>query len=260
MLLFCCKCTIARFCPSCYKTVLTLIERKIFWNSVLRAGLETYFTTSIFFWYSYNQLTSTGLEGRISTSVWFAIGAYLFGFPILTFQLLFRNWRTIWKPDMRARYDSLYQNVEVYKGPGAFAFTLYFCMRRLIFAFVITRVLDTIVYQILLLDLGSTLMLAYFVSALPMADKLNNAIQIFNETAVLVCIWSMFLFTNYVGSPEVRHNMGQKVLFFVALNIFINLVVLLVVLIRKIWKAIRIWFIKRKLKKAMRLKFEKRIR
>ena len=221
--------------------------------------METYLSTSIFFCYSINQMTSTGLEGRIETVSWFGIGAFLFSFPILTFRGLFKSWDSIWKANHRARYDSLYQNIDVYKGPVAFAFSLFFCMRRLVFAFVITRVLDTIVYQIMLLDIGSTLMLAYFVCVLPMEDKLNNMIQIFNELAVLICIWSMFLFTNYVGDPEVRYQMGQKVLYFVALNMIINLVVLLLVLMRKIYKAIYRWQVRRKLKAAITQKYQKRI-
>ena len=84
------------------------------------------------------------------------------------------------------------------KGPIAFSFTLYFCVRRLAFAFVIGQVHWTIVYQTFVLDLVSTLMLCYFVSMQPMVDRINNAIQVFNEVVVLLCIQSMFLFTNYV--------------------------------------------------------------
>ena len=60
--------------------------------------------------------------------------------------------------------------MEVLKGPIAFAFTLYFCARRLAFAFVIGQVHWSIVYQIFVLDLVSTLMLCYFVTTRPMVD------------------------------------------------------------------------------------------
>ena len=56
------------------------------------------------------------------------------------------------------------------------------------------------------------------------------------------------MFTNYVGNPEVRHNMGQKVLYFVAFNVVSNLVVLLITLARKLYRGIRNWWIKRKLR------------
>ena len=75
-----------------------------------------------------------------------ATGAFLFGFPIFTFKVLHRKQETLSKAETKARFDSLYQNVEVLKGPIAFAFTLYFCARRLAFAYVIGQVHWSIVY------------------------------------------------------------------------------------------------------------------
>jgi len=72
----------------------------------------------------------------------------------------------------------------------------------------------------------------------------------------LACIQSMFLFTNYVESPEVRHAMGQNVLYLVAVNVFINLVILIMIIARKIYRAIRSWYAKRLMAKAMRLRVE----
>ena len=89
---------------------------------------------------------------------------------------------------MRERFDSLYQNVDVDKGPIAFAFSVYFCLRRLAFAFVVGQVRRTIVFQIYLVDIASTLMLSYFIVILPMNGRINNMIQIFNELVVLICI------------------------------------------------------------------------
>ena len=37
-----------------------------------------------------------------------------------------------------------------------------------------------------------------------MVDRTNNLIQIFNEAVILLCIWSMYLFTDYVGDPNLR--------------------------------------------------------
>ena len=47
---------------------------------------------------------------------------------------------------MRMSFDSLYQNIDVLKGPIAFSFTLFFCLRRLMFAYTIEMVQQTIVY------------------------------------------------------------------------------------------------------------------
>ena len=146
---------------------------------------------------------------------------------------------------MRERFDSLFQNVDVYKGPIAFAFSVYFCLRRLAIAFVIGQVRRTIVFQIYLLDIASTLMLSYFIVILPMNGRINNMIQIFNELVVLICIQCLFLFTNYVPDPSLRYNMGNKVLYLVAYNVLVNLMVLILTLLQKIYRGIRNWYVRR---------------
>ena len=206
--IFLCKYTILPRCCGCFKNLMVKLERKLFWNSLLRAFLEMYLSTSIFFFHAMGNIDTNENEGRIEYLTWLATGCFLFAFPYVTFRILFTRWTTIHKSEVRERYDSLYQNVDVFKGPIAFSFSFYFCLRRLAFAFVIGQVYRTIVFQIYLADLTSTLMLMYFICFLPMEDRINNAIQIINEVVVLACIQSMFLFTNYVESPEVRHAMG----------------------------------------------------
>ena len=78
-----------------------------------------------------------------------------------------------------------------------------------------------------------------------MVDGINNAIQIFNELVVLLCIQSMFLFTNYVPEAQTRYDMGRKLLYLVLANISLNLIVLILSLLIKICKAGRNWYIKR---------------
>mmetsp|Transcript_10546 Transcript_10546/g.14228 ORF Transcript_10546/g.14228 Transcript_10546/m.14228 type:complete len:194 (+) Transcript_10546:787-1368(+) len=175
-LVFCIRYTIMQCCPSFCLKITRKIERKLFWNSLLRACLETYYSTSVFFFFAMGSTQANDQEGRIELLTWLAMGTFLITFPFVTFRILFNRWGTIHKAEVRERFDSLYQNVEVYKGPIAFAFSLYFCLRRLAFAYVIGQVHTTIVYQIFLMDIVSTLMLCYFITIQPMVDHINNAI------------------------------------------------------------------------------------
>ena len=51
ILLYCCKFVIMPICPGCCKTMIKKIERKLFWNSLLRACLEMYLGMGILFFY-----------------------------------------------------------------------------------------------------------------------------------------------------------------------------------------------------------------
>ena len=48
VLVLLCKHYVIPRCPNCFKTLIDKIYRKLFWNSVLRACLESYLTSCIF--------------------------------------------------------------------------------------------------------------------------------------------------------------------------------------------------------------------
>ena len=90
LLVVCCKFTVYPKCPTCFKKILTKLERKLFWNSVLRACLETYLGTCIFVCVTMNTFETYTLEGKIEFFSWFGIGVYAVSFPFFTFNVLYR--------------------------------------------------------------------------------------------------------------------------------------------------------------------------
>ena len=91
LLVLCCKHVVVPACPSCFRSLLQKIERKLFWNSVCRAILETYLSTAIFFFYSLFKIEAFDGKGKTELLIWLAIGAFLFAFPVKVAQFLIRN-------------------------------------------------------------------------------------------------------------------------------------------------------------------------
>lgn len=112
-LVLCCKFVILPMCPSCFRTLLQKIERKLFWNTFLRAFLETYFAVAITFWLSMNSIDAYSIEGKIELITWLLMGAFCFGFPICSFRFLNNRYDQLNTQENRNRYDALYQNVDV---------------------------------------------------------------------------------------------------------------------------------------------------
>lgn len=107
-IVLCCKYTIMPRCPGCFSTILAKIERKLFWNSVLRAFLETYYSVSIFFFFSMSSISTQSQDAKSEFMTWLATGLFLFGFPIFTFRLLFNKQDQLATSETRERFDSLY--------------------------------------------------------------------------------------------------------------------------------------------------------
>lgn len=125
------------------------------------------------------------------------------------------------------KYDSLYLNIDYYKTRALYN-TSFFFLRRILFAALIVFCTSSIVLQIFLADILSTLMLIYFITTAPMNDPLSNWIQITNEIVVLVSVWLMFHFTEYVNDPATRYLLAFNFLYFIASVIIFNVVVLIV--------------------------------
>ena len=64
----------------------------------------------------------------------------------------------------------------------------------------------------------------------------------------MVAVWSMLLFTEYVPEPVQRYEFAFPWLYMLAVDVALNVLVLIFVLVRKIYTAIRNAFKKRKAK------------
>ena len=122
--------------------------------------------------------------------------------------------------------------------------------RRLSLAFLIVFV-DSIVMQILVSDCLSTLLLAYYLSVMPMVDRLSNFVQILNECVILVCTWLILQFTLYVPDAELRHQQANYFLYLALSNIIFNVLVLLFIILKRIYIAIKSRFTKMKSEKRL---------
>ncbi len=112
-------------------------------------------------------------------------------------------------------------------------------MRRLLFAFIIVMCKSSIVLQVGLADFLSTVLLAFYLSVMPMTDGLNNFIQIFNEVIVLISIQLLFIYSNYVDDPIIRYKLAWYFLYMMAFDCAVNVLIMLYVIARKIYCAAR---------------------
>ena len=142
-------------------------------NSLLRALIQTYLAQSIAVWASFLQTDLDTKKGLTDLSIAIVLGVYLLAFPIWICVFLKRRSETISRPETRQKYDSVYQNVDVYK-PAALKHTSFFLWRRLIFAMVLICCQVSIVLQVILADVMSTLLLTFFITVKPMVDGINN--------------------------------------------------------------------------------------
>ena len=252
-LLYLCKVKVLPRCCPCFKKLVNIVLGKLMFNSLLRACMQTFFMTCVGLWYSLKGTSVDSKEGIISLIVAILLTIYVFGFPIFSWMFLSKKKDKLREPEFKIKYDSLYLNLDYYK-TKALPNTSFFFLRRIMFAALIVFCTSSIVLQIFIADILSTLMLVYFITVAPMNDRLSNWIQITNEIVVLVSVWLMFHFTEYVTDPATRYMLAFNFLYFVASDIVLNICVLIFTIIKKIFQACRSFFANRRAKKDMEVK------
>ena len=237
-------------CGLCIK-LFDFIKKKVMFNSVLRAFLQMYLLTCISIATSFTQVSfgnSLGATDFVTTLLLFAVCLVV---PIVIHRLLTKNQEKLPSPQFKGKYESIYQNVDYHK-PVALNNTAIFLLRRILFAFFVVVILDfSIVFQILLADILSTLLLCFYFSYYPMRDRLNNFVQTFNELIVLLSIQLMFIFTPYVDDAARRYDLAWNWLYLVAVDIVINIAIMFYIIGRKIYVAIRSSLAKRRAKRLI---------
>ena len=128
-------------------------------------------------------------------------------------------------------------------------YTSCFTARRFLLAFIIAFCKISIVLQVFLADILSTILLCFYFSVLPMASTYLNGIEIFNEIIIIVCIWLLFQQTEYVGDVKTRYELAQNMLYFVACVIATNVLFIAYFALKKIYEAVRLRLMRKKARK-----------
>ena len=59
----------------------------------------------------------------------------------------------------------------------------------------------------------------------------DQMLEYFNEATILICVYHLFIFTDYVDNVNARFVMGYSLVFFAFLNLLVNVLVLITVTI-----------------------------
>lgn len=252
LLFCCCRKKVIPKCCGCFQKLYFAIESRIFFNSILRACLQTFFAMSISVCYSYSTLSTGTSEEKTNVAVAVLLTAYLVVSPYISFICLKRHQVSLPKKTCKARFDSLYSKVDYYKRPSAYLYTMQFLLRRVFYACVICFLTQAVVLQVACLNILNLCVLTFFIGYKPMWDGLNNGVHIFNESAVVILTVGMLLFTDFIGDPEERYTYGYWFLYVAAFTSCANLLVFLWVILSSIYKAIHRAYKKRKAKQGQK--------
>ena len=93
--------------------IVTIISRKLFFNSILRGLLEGYLKFSISTFLAFKKLDHVETkEDYLNAGMTVTFATIIFGFPPFTYTLLHKYKHKLNDEDFKGRFESLYLNVD----------------------------------------------------------------------------------------------------------------------------------------------------
>lgn len=103
-----CRLTIVTKFPKPIYNFVLKIERKLLFNSVIRALLEIYLMTCISMFYGFKSVKTETVEAKVSFIINVTIAIFCFYFPFWCFNMVRNNMTTLRDKSFSERFDSLY--------------------------------------------------------------------------------------------------------------------------------------------------------
>ena len=203
---------------------MTILSRKLFFNSIFRAILEAYLKFCISTWISIKKLdfsTVDTKEEQINVSMTFFFLTVILGFPPLTYFILHKFKDKLENEDFKGRFESLYLNVNTKVDKSILMITL-FVFRRLVYAAAIVFLAGSTVAQIFVQFFCCLMMTLFFIIVKPMNEPFLNRMEIFNELCLLVCSYYLFMFTDFIPDVQTRFLAGWGFIGIAVFNIGVN--------------------------------------
>ncbi len=148
--------------------IVTIISRKLFFNSILRGLLEAYLKFSISTWIAVQKFDKVDTKEEIinaGLTVVFVI--VIVAFPPFTYILLHKYKHRLEEEDFKGRFESLYLNVNTKVDKSILMITL-FIFRRLLFSLNIVFLANSTIAQLFVQFFCCLLMLIFFIAIKPL--------------------------------------------------------------------------------------------
>ena len=145
--------------------------------------------------------------------------------PVYIMYFLTKNFGKLESEEFYSKFNALYFNIDV-RYEFNVLFHSVFCIRRMIFAMLITLLNPYPAFQIMIVLHLSCMTMSYVAFNQPFKVNLLNSLELINEIITLIMTYHLIVFSDFVRDREVQYKVGYSVCAFTAFSITINLIFL----------------------------------
>jgi hypothetical protein len=218
------------------------LERRIYYDSIIRFFLEVDlklvhqgFAVAWF----------VGMNAMVTSAFHAIFGLAMIFFPLFVLTFICSNKDHLLDREKMMRFGTLYDGIRVDETMSAL-YSFWFLVRRTIFAAVVVFLSEHEYFKVMSFLWLQTLYMIYVGWNKPHLENSYNVVDKINEFALICLGYLMFLMTHYMRDQEVKYEVGWLAVF-ICLGIYaLNFLLMLVVFLRELAHAYKMYKIRRK--------------
>ena len=163
--------------------------------------MESYLGFAIATLISYQVQTWGSWPDTLNSLSNIAMLSFLCFLPVFISYFLTKNFGRLENEEFYSKFNALYFNIDV-RHEFNVLFHTVFCIRRMIFALLITLLNPYPAFQIMILLHLSCFTMSYVAFNQPFKVNLLNSLELFNEIIILVMTYHLIMFSDFVKDRE----------------------------------------------------------
>lgn len=147
------------------------------------------------------------------------------GFFLFLVFYLWPRFKELRTKRFKKRYFPAYEMLNLRHGKLTMIWPCLFMIRRTLFVVGVCFLVQYGALQIFLFLVPTIISMAVLASIKPLVDAPANRLEVFNSFTILLMIYCLMCFTPFAINPEARHLIGYVLVFLIASNIVLNIVI-----------------------------------
>jgi hypothetical protein len=216
------------------KNKLKEFKQKWTWNLTIRtidiSFIQTVITcgTQFSIWYSQN------IYGDVNDQKWaFGLGICVLLVPILFSKILHTNRDKLQTKEFRDKFNNLYLDVHMNRSPSTKYYMPISMLRRIAFVMIPSIFYAYPFLQLQVFLVMNTCYLFWYGASKPHIDKKRIAVELFNESMIMIFVYHLMIYTDFVTVNSMQFLMGYSNVIFFIIIAFVNIGLMIVKSVEK---------------------------
>ena len=202
------------------------LRSNLFHNYIIGMMNESYSLLSVCTLIGFYHISFASYGDTIQTVTGMFFFAMLFIYPTVVYRILVRGWNgNKWNENfhfLKDMFSHFFEELRTDIGPVALIHPYWFLLRRLLMGIVVVVLRKHLCFQVFLK--GMSIVTAVIISGfVPFATTNKRNLEFFNEIIVMMVMYCIFCFSDFVPDPQARSSIGFVCCSIVSLHLLANL-------------------------------------